>query len=197
MYSKSHLISFGNHLLKTYGVRYHSADGKNTPLETRQVSHADTEGWKEQTPIDSDSKLPSRFNFGDPVIVYFGTAGIIRNCTVIKIHFTESKVSYDVEVKWRHLESADKISAGVDKERELTDRLYNLDSAVVLSPNDFEDGKNPEQAIVVQKAKAYCEKEYGKTRDTIMERFTEGQFHETIQEAFADGYKEAIKTIKK
>lgn len=89
-------------------------------------------------PLSTNNPLPARFNFGDQVIVYFGTAGVIRNCTVIKIHFTESKVSYDVEVKWKHLESADKVSAGVDKERELTDRLYNLDSAVVLSTNDFE-----------------------------------------------------------
>lgn len=82
--------------------------------------------------------ISTRFKYGDPVVVYFGTAGIIQNCRVIKIHSTESKVSYDVEVKWKHINSADNYSKGVDTERELTDRLYNLDSAVVLSPKDFE-----------------------------------------------------------
>lgn len=82
--------------------------------------------------------ISSRFKYGDPVVVYFGTAGIIQNCKVIKVHSTESTVSYDVEVKWEHIESVDNYSKGIDKERELTDRLYNLDSAVVLSPDDFE-----------------------------------------------------------
>lgn len=82
--------------------------------------------------------ISSRFKYGDPVVVYFGTAGIIQNCRVIKIHSTDSKVSYDVEVKWKHIESAENYSKGIDKERIITDRLYNLDSAVVLSPNDFE-----------------------------------------------------------
>lgn len=86
----------------------------------------------------SNNPLPSRFIFGDPVVVYFGTAGIIQNCTVIKIHFTETKVSYDVEVKWKHIDSADIYSVGVDKQRQVTGRLYNLDSAIVFSPNDFE-----------------------------------------------------------
>lgn len=89
-------------------------------------------------PHTTDDPLPARFDFGDPVVVYFGTTAIIKNCTIIKVHFTETKVSYDVEVKWRHIESADLYSAGVDKERELTSRLYNLDSEVVFSPLDFE-----------------------------------------------------------
>lgn len=92
--------------------------------------------------------LPSRFQHGDPVIVYFGTAGIIKNCTVIKIHFAEDKVFYDVEVKWKHLETADNYSKGVDIKRVLTDRLYNLDSAVVFSPDDFE-AMEPKNATVI------------------------------------------------
>lgn len=82
--------------------------------------------------------ISSRFKYGDPVVVYFGTAGIIQNCKVIKIHSTDSTVSYDVEVKWKHIESADNYCKGVDTERIITDRLYNLDSAVVFSPYDFE-----------------------------------------------------------
>lgn len=157
MYNKSQLVSFGNHLFKTYGVQVHSTDGKNQPIYQREVSDADLANWKEEAPEKpitptynlkfkprdqwhqaKSGPLPSRFQNGDPVVVYLGTAGIIQNCVVIKVHFTESKVLYDVEVRWQHLESADNVSAGVDKERYLFDRLYNLDSAVVFSPYDFE-----------------------------------------------------------
>jgi hypothetical protein len=137
MYNKSHLVSFGNYLLKTYGVQIYSTDGRNVPIFQREVTDADMANWKEEEKPDTLT-LPSQHQIGDPVVVYFGTSGVIKNCKVIKVHFTESKVLYDVEVKWRHAEYADKISTGVDKQRELTDRLYNLDSAVVLSPDNFE-----------------------------------------------------------
>lgn len=73
-------------------------------------------------------KLPSRFTFGDPVIVYFGTAGIVKNCRVIKIYFTESKVFYDVEVKWQ----------STPESGTWTDRLYNIDSANVYPESELE-----------------------------------------------------------
>lgn len=86
---------------------------------------------QEQSPTPGSSqrqKLPSRFFFGDPVIVHFRKSGIIQNCTVIKIHFTESKVSYDLEVKWEG-----------DDGNTYTDRLYNIDSTVVFPPDHFEN----------------------------------------------------------
>lgn len=99
----------------------------------------------------------SRFGFGDTVVVYFGTAGILKNCRVIKTHFTEDKVFYDVEVKWNHLESADLMSRGIDAEREITDRLYNLDSGIVFSPNDFEKIEPYRESSFVIKLKAHVD----------------------------------------
>jgi hypothetical protein len=158
MYNKSHLVGFGNFLLKTYDVQVHSTDGKNQPIHKREVSDADMANWKEEEKPDTLT-LPSHHQIGDSVVVYFGTSGVIKNCKVIKVHFTESKVFYDVEVKWKHAEYADKISAGVDKGRELTDRLYNLDSAVVFSPDDFEKAENiQKESNFNVRLKAYVEK---------------------------------------
>ncbi len=127
MFTKAQLISFGNSLLKTYGIRFHSSDGHNTPMEQCEVTDADFLNWRENQ-ISDRLLLPSRFNFGDRVVVSFGKFGTINNCKVIKIHFTESKVFYDVEVKWESL----------DGKENYTDRLYNLDSCVVHSPEDFQ-----------------------------------------------------------
>lgn len=87
--------------------------------------------------LSTNNQLSSRFGFSDPVVVYFGTAGIIQNCTVIKIHLTGERVSYDVEIKWKH-SGPTGMGIGFDREPELTSRLYNVDSAVVFSPDDFE-----------------------------------------------------------
>lgn len=57
--------------------------------------------------------LPSRFQIGNLVELTFYGSGEVRNCEIIKVHFTESKVLYDVQVA------------------ELT-RLYNIDSCYVL-----------------------------------------------------------------
>lgn len=97
-------------------------------------------------PVIRQAPLPYLFKKGDPVIVYFGQSAIIKNCTVIKIHFGEN-VSYDVEVKWKHIESAGTVR-DADVEREFTHRLYNLWSGVVLSPDDFEkENMKPEDVF--------------------------------------------------
>lgn len=54
---ETHLVSFGNYLFGTYGVKVHSTDGKNTPLYQRQVSDADLANWKHENP---DLGLPMK-----------------------------------------------------------------------------------------------------------------------------------------
>ena len=77
-------------------------------------------------------KLPSAHQIGDKVKLQFGTSGMVENCEVIKVHFTESKVLYDVEVSgnfdaWKEVLD----QAEVKKNDRWSTRLYNVDSAFV------------------------------------------------------------------
>lgn len=67
------------------------------------------------------NKLPSRFQIGDRVQINFGKGGLLSPCNIIKVHFTESKVLYDVDV----LILAD------DEKSQSSTRIYNIDSCFV------------------------------------------------------------------
>ena len=74
-------------------------------------------------------RLPSRFQNGDQVTLNFYDAGKIINCEVIKVHFTESKVLYDVIVQIPTYEYK-----GTPQQKVATPihtRLYNIDSCFV------------------------------------------------------------------
>lgn len=120
--NEQQLVSFGNWLLKEYGVMVMSDNGKNTPLYQREVSHADICNYKEVVDFEITRLLPSAHQLGDKVFVSFGAQGIIKNCEVIKIHFTESKVLYDLEVSGDYEEPMD---------GRWSTRLYNVDSLFV------------------------------------------------------------------
>ncbi len=70
-------------------------------------------------------KLPSRFQNGDKVSLKFEPWLVVTTGEVIKVHFTESKVLYDVEVV---------LYPGV--EAECYTRIYNIDSTL-LSPSEY------------------------------------------------------------
>lgn len=72
-----------------------------------------------QQSSQSVRRLPSRFQIDDKVELNFNDAGQINNCEIIKVHFSESKVLYDVEIAFH-----------VEKE-EFSTRLYNVDSCFV------------------------------------------------------------------
>ena len=55
MFTEQQLVSFGNFLLKTYGVQVHSTDGKNLPVYQRQVTDADFCNWKNE---EKPNELP-------------------------------------------------------------------------------------------------------------------------------------------
>lgn len=71
-----------------------------------------------------DRKLPSTHQFGDEVNVTFFNNGVFTG-TVVKIHFTESKVFYDLEVEFKY--------KGLDELG--STRVYNVDSAFVTARN--------------------------------------------------------------
>lgn len=66
--------------------------------------------------------LPSAHQIGDRVNVSFGNQGTINNCKVVKVHFTESKVLYDVELYF---------SNEPERLESWSTRLYNIDSSFI------------------------------------------------------------------
>jgi hypothetical protein len=68
------------------------------------------------------TKLPSRFQPGDKTSIK--TIGfLVENATVNKVHFTENKVFYDLEVEFSCV-------GDTDQEKFRT-RIYNVDSAML------------------------------------------------------------------
>lgn len=120
MYNESHLVSFGNYLLKRYEVPVYSSDGKNAPIYQREVSHADMENWRHSMPADESPGvlLPSRFKHNDPVFFKFGNIEICA--TIHAVHFTISKVKYDLDL------------FHADANGEDYTRIYNVDSVYVV-----------------------------------------------------------------
>lgn len=64
---------------------------------------------------------------GSMVTVNFGSAGAIGCCTVIRVHFTESKVCYDLQVNMSFTHE----TAFGEKSYEAHTRIYNIDSAFI------------------------------------------------------------------
>ena len=61
--------------------------------------------------------LNSKYQIDDLVNINFGDTGTIKNCKVIKVHFTHGKIFYDVTVKINET---------------CITRLYNIDSVFVV-----------------------------------------------------------------
>lgn len=85
--------------------------------------------------IEHKLKLPSLHQVGDQVTLSFGTSGLVNNCQVIKVHFTNSKVLYDVEVIGNF---DSEVHYGIVDRKEVKEnniwstRLYNIDSVFVM-----------------------------------------------------------------
>ncbi|MFI5132665.1 MAG: hypothetical protein ACHQFX_21870 [Chitinophagales bacterium] len=109
MFTEAQLISFGNFLLKNYGVQVHSTDGKNVPIYQREVTDADFCNWEET------QNSPS-ISLGQPVWFRLWSADIIGE--VLSIHHHEGKVKYDLKLIGHNGE---------------TTRIYNVDSTYVVS----------------------------------------------------------------
>jgi len=70
--------------------------------------------------------LQSEFQIADKVDLFFHEAGTIKGCEIIKVHFTDKKVQYDVEVSM-HVDETKEQPAHTKK-----GRLYNIESWFVL-----------------------------------------------------------------
>jgi hypothetical protein len=107
------LVTFGNFLLKRYGVMVFSTDGKNTPLYQREVTHADYCNWKDEEKPEFNL-LPSQHQIGDSVWLRLWSDDIVSE--IHAVHFYEGKVKYDLKVSTHDVGET---------------RLYNIDSAFV------------------------------------------------------------------
>lgn len=70
----------------------------------------------------SSNVLPSQYQIGDSVSLEFYQSGLIRNAEIFKVHFTDSKVLYDVFIP---------LSTDINGKVDYT-RLYNIDSVCVI-----------------------------------------------------------------
>jgi hypothetical protein len=118
------LVSFGNYLLKEYGVMVHSSDGKNVPIYQREVSHADICNWKDEyLLVEKPVELPSQHQVGDKVLMCLMPEGHDEDsfpgipAVVNAVHFYRGKVKYDLELRFIGGDST---------------RIYNIDSVFVL-----------------------------------------------------------------
>lgn len=68
-------------------------------------------------------QLPSQFKHGDKVFIQIGNCGKIGNGKIIKVHFSDRKVLYDVEICYKYNDS--------DEIKGLT-RLYNIKSDFIF-----------------------------------------------------------------
>lgn len=87
--------------------------------DTFQTQTSDGTIYYFTLPELSANKLPSKYQIGDSVNLNFGGESFIVG-KVIKVHFTESKVSYDLEVKVENPNTS------------WFTRLYNVDSALIV-----------------------------------------------------------------
>jgi hypothetical protein len=69
------------------------------------------------------TQLPSNHQLGQLVSVNLYDAGFIREAKVIKVHFTEAKILYDLEICTG--------KSPVGEEHNIYTRLYNIDSVYV------------------------------------------------------------------
>jgi hypothetical protein len=65
-------------------------------------------------------KLPSKFQVKEICSLLYG-AIYIPNCRILKVHFSEDKVMYDVEIMYKVEDGKNQVS-----------RVYNIDSAHVI-----------------------------------------------------------------
>lgn len=71
----------------------------------------------------TNKKLPSRFQIGERVSINFQKLGFyIAEAVIVRIHFTQNKVSYDLDIQF--------FNSG-NKNIGACTRIYNVDSLIV------------------------------------------------------------------
>lgn len=115
------LVSFGNFLLKNYGVTFY--DSRGFAAGIRQISDADLRNWEHEN-NEFRNSLPSQHQHGDQVEVWFQGKPQedvpAMTAKIRGVHFYGSKVKYDLEIPVYDEEST---------------RIYNIDSCFVFKHN--------------------------------------------------------------
>lgn len=126
-YTESNLVEFGNYLFQAHNVRKVMGDENNNVFDVpRKISDADISNFKEK--CNYSRALPSAFQLGEIVYLDFGESGRIDGASIIKVHFTNNNVLYDVEIVICNSES---FTEETIIKNNKTTRLYNIDSNVV------------------------------------------------------------------
>lgn len=71
--------------------------------------------------MSTEIKLPSRYQIGDKVSIKISSMFVVESAEIIKIHFSESKVTYDLLVR---------LDIFKDEAESSFTRIYNVDSAM-------------------------------------------------------------------
>lgn len=121
----TNIMEFNTFLLEkcwiNYGNYYKDREDFHTHYKSGEirVPVPDIEKLYEEF-LNSNPQFPSQFKHGDNVILDFKDAGKISNGEIIKVHFSDRKVLYDVEIK---------TLAGLGNQYT---RIYNIDSVFVI-----------------------------------------------------------------
>lgn len=75
--------------------------------------------------VNTMQKLPSQFQFGDPVKIELNKDNTLNNGEIAKIHFSPSKVLYDIDFKVIEIGG-----------KSYSTRIHNIDSAFVKPNKD-------------------------------------------------------------
>jgi hypothetical protein len=87
--------------------------------------------------------MDSRFKHGDHVAVDFGYSGKFGGSKVTGVHFTASKVRYDLEI----ITKKDYVDEPKTPAYDLVTRIYNVDSGFVMSRQEWLDLNQREPGI--------------------------------------------------
>lgn len=78
-----------------------------------------------------EKKLPSTFKVTDPCHLSFGHGMQADNCTILKVHFSNSGISYDVEAILSPVNDPELKNSGWHRAR-----FYNVDQRFVIKPKN-------------------------------------------------------------
>lgn len=110
---ESQLVSFGNYLLKNYGVYVYSTNGSNIPLYLREVCDADLRNWEDS--LNGKENIPEH-EVGKSVWLCLWEKSIVAEVLSVGIH--NHKITYDLKLCAHNGENT---------------RIYRVDSQFVKS----------------------------------------------------------------
>ena len=121
------------------------------------------------------TNYPSRYTIGEEVVLNFGTNGSIEGCEIDKLHFTESKVSYDIIVPVRAVHSKElpnttTIIKNVDS-LYVKDKIIENGTTTNTNTDTFKISNHFEQSELIRENEEQFQKRMRrKTKDELIEK---------------------------